>query len=186
MTSPTDNPTGGFVLGLSGVSYYNTGTYGSPVWVVIDQVGDVEIPLEFDEADATTPPAAASSRSCRRSPRARSRSTRNTTRPTRRGPPCRRPAIRGADGVPVPRRTGDQHRPTRLPALLLHHQIWPHSEAERDHGQPAHASPRPEPTRPPGTPWHRQRQRSEGKKKLFDAPVSTSQIERTRHDGTHE
>ncbi len=45
--------TNSITLSLKGNSYYNTGTYSSPVWVLIDQVGDVDIPIEFDEADAT-------------------------------------------------------------------------------------------------------------------------------------
>lgn len=43
-----------YVLGLSGVLHRNTGTYGSPVWVAIGAIGDLDMPIEAEEADATT------------------------------------------------------------------------------------------------------------------------------------
>lgn len=39
------------VLGFTGKLYYNAGTYGSPTWTVINNVGDVKSTLDADESD---------------------------------------------------------------------------------------------------------------------------------------
>lgn len=41
-------------LGLNCHIFRNTGTYGSPTWVAYDNVEDVKLSIDADEADATT------------------------------------------------------------------------------------------------------------------------------------
>lgn len=40
-------------LGLQGILYYNTGSYATPTWTRVPLVADVDLPLEYDEADMT-------------------------------------------------------------------------------------------------------------------------------------
>ncbi len=42
------------LLGLNAKLYRNTGTYGSPTWVLVDNVKDLSINKEKGEADVTT------------------------------------------------------------------------------------------------------------------------------------
>ncbi len=44
----------GQILGFAGKLYYNTGSHSSPVWVLVDTVGDLDNQMEDDEADATS------------------------------------------------------------------------------------------------------------------------------------
>ena len=39
------------ILGFQGKLYRNSGTYESPTWVLVDNVGDLELPLEAGEAN---------------------------------------------------------------------------------------------------------------------------------------
>lgn len=41
-------------LGFKGKLYRNTGTYGSPTLTAVDEVGDVDVSLEFDSEEATS------------------------------------------------------------------------------------------------------------------------------------
>jgi hypothetical protein len=43
-----------YTLGLNGNAYYNSGSYASPVWVLIPSVGDLDNAFEWDEADASS------------------------------------------------------------------------------------------------------------------------------------
>lgn len=42
------------ILGFNGKLYYNTGSYASPTWVLVNNVGDLTLPLEAGEAAVTT------------------------------------------------------------------------------------------------------------------------------------
>lgn len=44
----------GFVLGLDGKAYYNTGTNASPTWVLVENIKDLTQNLERGEFDVTT------------------------------------------------------------------------------------------------------------------------------------
>lgn len=39
------------IVGFQGKMYYNTGTYGSPTWTIIDNVGDLKMSDEADEGE---------------------------------------------------------------------------------------------------------------------------------------
>lgn len=39
------------VMGFNGKAYYNTGTYGSPTWSLISNMGDVEVTDEMTEVE---------------------------------------------------------------------------------------------------------------------------------------
>ena len=38
-------------MGFNGKAYYNTGTYGSPTWVLISNVGDIKVTDEMTETE---------------------------------------------------------------------------------------------------------------------------------------
>src|SRR5262245_11021781 len=42
------------VLGANGKLYYNTGSFGSPVWDLIPNCRDIETSLDFTDSDVTT------------------------------------------------------------------------------------------------------------------------------------
>ena len=44
----------GPLLGYANHLYYNTGSYETPVWVLISNVANAKVMLEFGESDATT------------------------------------------------------------------------------------------------------------------------------------
>lgn len=39
------------IVGFNGKMYYNTGTYGSPTWTIISNVGDIKMTDEADEGE---------------------------------------------------------------------------------------------------------------------------------------
>ena len=39
------------VMGFNGKAYYNTGTYGSPTWTLINNIGDLKVTNEAAEAE---------------------------------------------------------------------------------------------------------------------------------------
>lgn len=39
------------VMGFNGKAYYNTGTYGSPTWTLMSNVGDIEVTDEMTESE---------------------------------------------------------------------------------------------------------------------------------------
>jgi hypothetical protein len=40
-----------FRLGMDGIVYYNSATWGTPTWVAVNNVGDVTLPMEAGEAE---------------------------------------------------------------------------------------------------------------------------------------
>ncbi len=47
-------PATGLRFGASAILYYNTGTFGTPTWTAITNVGDLELDIDFEEAEAST------------------------------------------------------------------------------------------------------------------------------------
>ncbi len=44
----------GLRFGAGAVLYYNSASYGTPTWVPITNVGDLELDIDFEEAEAAT------------------------------------------------------------------------------------------------------------------------------------